>query len=70
MKASTFVCLLAVALLHQLQAVLLQQLLLLHQHPSTLALQQLQLPLQDEAETRSPKLCQPNGNQRVAFFIP
>ncbi len=74
--------LLLLQLLHQLQAVLLrlllllrlvrllllQQLLLLHQHPSTLALLQLQLPLQDEAEIRLPKLCQPNGQPMCCFF--
>ena len=47
--------------LQHLQEMLLQQLRLLHQHPSMLALLQLQLPLQDEAEIRSHELCQPNG---------
>ncbi len=54
--------------LQHLQEMLLQQLLLLHQHPSTLALLQLQLPLQDEAEIRSPKLCQPNEQPTCCFF--
>ena len=54
--------------LQHLQEMLLQQLLLLHQHPSTLALLQLQLPLQDEAEIRLPKLCQPNGQPMCCFF--
>ncbi len=57
-------------LLQHLQEMLLQQLLLLHQHPSTLALLQLQLPLQDEAEIRSHKLCQPNGQPMCCLVYP
>jgi len=61
--------LLLLQLLHQPRAVLLL-LLLLHQHPSTLALLQLQLPLQDEAEIRSHKLCQPNGQPMCCLVYP
>jgi len=71
--------LLLLQLLHQPRAVLLLLLLLLRlvklpllqqlQHLQEMLLQ-LQLPLQDEAEIRSHKLCQPNGQPMCCLVYP